>query len=171
MISTRQILILSLVGLALMLSACEPASVDITPTAAIDPQTPDLPALDLPPLDYGDNTWLILSIEACSIFHHSEDKTVEGKFIQIMLECTNGQLLMPAMSEYSNAPMNAITLTDTDGKTYPTFGVRSDGANVCNRTVILFNNVPDQAGLLLNFLGQAAVELSEPTNTVECTRP
>ena len=171
MTSTRQILTLFLIGLSLMLSACEPAPTDATPTAAIDPQTTDLPALDLPPLDYGDNTWLILSVEACSIFHHSEDKTVEGEFIQIMFECTNGQLLMPAMSEYSNSPMTAITLTDLNGKTYPTFGVRSDGTNVCNRTVILFNNVPDQAGLLLNFLGQEAVELPDPTNTVECTLP
>ena len=168
--SKKSLFVLSFV-LALILSACQSATTEPGPTATIEAQAPSLPALDLPPLVYGDNAWLILSVEACSSFQHSAAKTVEGQFIQVMFECTDGMLLLPAMREYSDFAYDAITLTDADNNTYSTFGMRSDGVNVCTRTVVLFNNVPDQPGLLLNFLGQAAVELPDPINTVECTLP
>lgn len=126
---------------------------------------------DLPPLNYADGSWAFSSIEACAVFQHSESATVEGQFIQIMLECTDGRLLLPVMQEPMASFLGAITLTDGAGKTYSAFGIRSDGENYCNRTVVLFNNVPAEAGLTLNFLGQPAVELPEPANTIECTLP
>ena len=158
--------------LALILTACGAPDQGTTPApTSISPVSSPLPDLGLPALEYGPHSWIILSVEACSNFKHSEETSVEGQFIQIMLECTSGAQIRIVMDQYGDRYMNSITLTDSQGKLYPTFGIRSDGTNVCNRTVLLYNNVPDEPGLILQFLDQPAVQLPKPTHTIDCTPP
>ena len=153
-----------------------------TPTTAPTAIPPTVPPTETPvpqplgpTLTYKEDSWDVMSIEACGTIHTStfdQPNTVfsstEGALIRLTLKCTTQRPLFGVLQEIGGSPFQAIKLVDASQDEHPAISIGGGGLDTCETNYIIFAAVrEDQLKLSVKFAGET-LELPEAHLRADC---
>ncbi len=167
--NSRRIHIIAVgISLGILLSACQPSG---------------------PLLKYGDDSWTVTSVEACSLVHENADPQgdvmdqawppEEAAFVVMHLSCNTRRPISAAIAEAGgdSAQGEFLLRALDDNKFYPLLSAQDDNLPSCNNSVLVFmvydlfkeGNQGKQKALSLHFTGFTSMVLPQTTYQEDCS--